>query len=282
MNLFPHQQLALQRTLNHNRVAYYLEMGLGKTFVGSEKMVQLGARVNLVICQKSKVDDWIEHFENNYIHIVRDLTNKKDFEKFIFESCRTDLTALVVGVINYELAWRRKELLQLHDFTLMLDESSQIQNESAKRSKFILKLNPQNVILLSGTPTSGKYENLWSQCQLLGWEISKKAYWNTYIETEWIDSHGFGKLEVVTGYKNVERLKRKLAENGAVFMKSDEAFELPQQVDTTLSIDQSSEYRMFMKHSLITVGDRELVGDNTLTKMLYARQLCGQYSEAKL
>ena len=29
-------------------------------------MRQLGASVNLVICQKSKVDDWIEHFESVY------------------------------------------------------------------------------------------------------------------------------------------------------------------------------------------------------------------------
>lgn len=66
----------------------------------------------------------------------------------------------IIGIINYELAFRRPELSKLSDFTLMLDESSLIQNETAKRSKFILKkLNPSNVILLSGTPTSGKYEN---------------------------------------------------------------------------------------------------------------------------
>jgi SNF2 family DNA or RNA helicase len=63
----------------------------------------------------------------------------------------------------------------------MLDESSLIQNEQAKRSKFILKLKANNVILLSGTPTGGKYENLWSQIQLLGWNISKKMFYNHYV-----------------------------------------------------------------------------------------------------
>ena len=53
-------------TKDRNRVAYYLDMGLGKTFVGSEKMKQLENKVNLVICQKSKVNDWIQHFENYY------------------------------------------------------------------------------------------------------------------------------------------------------------------------------------------------------------------------
>jgi len=59
--LFTHQQTALDRTEGHNRCAYYLDMGLGKTFVGSEKMMKLNTRINLVVCQCSKVPDWIEH-----------------------------------------------------------------------------------------------------------------------------------------------------------------------------------------------------------------------------
>ena len=66
LKLYPHQQKVLAETQEQNKVAYYLDMGLGKTFVGSEKMKELGARVNLVICQKSKIDDWIEHFKENY------------------------------------------------------------------------------------------------------------------------------------------------------------------------------------------------------------------------
>ena len=160
MKLFKHQEEALEQTKDFDNVAYYLDMGLGKTFVGSEKMIQIGNKVNLLICQKSKIADWIEHFEKHYEHIqVLNLTDKKQFAAFEF----VELSAcvMVVGIINYELAWRRKQLLQLHDFTLMLDESSLIQNSKAKQSKFILKLQPKNVILLSGTPCSGRYENLY-------------------------------------------------------------------------------------------------------------------------
>jgi hypothetical protein len=35
--LFPHQQQALEVTCYKNKVAYYLDMGLGKTFVSTEK-----------------------------------------------------------------------------------------------------------------------------------------------------------------------------------------------------------------------------------------------------
>ena len=49
ITLFQHQQQALDETEGKNRVAYYLDMGLGKTFVGSEKMMKLDKRINLVV-----------------------------------------------------------------------------------------------------------------------------------------------------------------------------------------------------------------------------------------
>lgn len=66
MNLFPHQQKALDLTAAHNRCAYYLDMGLGKTFVGSEKALELNSRINLVVCQHSKIQDWLDHMVLNY------------------------------------------------------------------------------------------------------------------------------------------------------------------------------------------------------------------------
>lgn len=286
VTLYPHQQQALNETDGMTHVAYYHDMGLGKTFTGSEKMMQLGAKVNLIVCQKSKVNDWLEHIHTYYFWGGADLTNKKIFDWFIEFQGETDIP--VVGIINYDLVWRRKELLQLKDFTLVLDESSLIQNEQAKRSKFILKMQPKNVILLSGTPTGGKYEKLWSQLHLLGWPISKKLYWKQYVETEVIDAEGYP-IVVVTGYKNVDRLKRKMREYGCNFLKTEEVIDLPEQIDQKVWISTTKEYRKFRKDSIVEVGLKDpdeayrvLAGDTTLTKMLYERQLCGQYNHDKL
>ena len=38
MKLFKHQEDALEQTEQFNHVGYFLDMGLGKTFVGSEKI----------------------------------------------------------------------------------------------------------------------------------------------------------------------------------------------------------------------------------------------------
>ena len=241
------------------------------------------------MCQKSKIADWKEHFFKYYIDKMKcdesgvwcyDLTSNSGMDMFLHSRYR-----IKIGVINYELAWRRQtELLKLHDFTLILDESSLIQNQSAKQSKFILKLNPDNVILLSGTPTAGKYENLWSQLHLLGWKISEDVYNRQYVNWKKINMGGFIHkiVDKNNPYKNVDRLKSKLREHGAVFMKTEECFELPEQTFINKYVPVTKEYKKFMKDCIITVDDNELIGDTTLTKRLYARQLCGQYNKHKL
>lgn len=304
MNLYQHQQKALDMTEGHNQCAYYLDMGLGKTFVGSEKLMELNNRVNLLICQCSKVHDWLEHFNTHYKNQCQrfDLTNKAHFEAF-FQWAITDhpVPIPIIGIINYELTFRRKSLKILTGFTLMLDESSLIQNETAKRSKFVLGLNPDNVILLSGTPTGGKYEKLWSQCQLLGWNISKELFWKQYIETEWVETDGFWRQHI-TGYKNVDRLKKKLAEHGAVFMTTDDAgIDLPVRNLIKVRTLAPKTYWKFKREGLVSVDttslgefeldsdfwgsnasfERELIGDTSLSRRLYQRQLCGLYNPAR-
>lgn len=108
-------------------------------------------------------------------------------------------------------------------------------------------MNPDNVILLSGTPTGGKYEKLWSQCRLLGWNISKELFWKQYIETEWVEEDGFWRQKI-TGYKNVDRLKKKLAEHGAVFMTTDDAgIDLPKRNFVPVRTPPAKEYWKFWR-----------------------------------
>lgn len=277
MKLFDYQEKALALTSDKDNSAFYYDMGLGKTFIGSERLRLYGERVNIIVCQKSKIKDWCEHFKEHYTdYAVFDLTDKKDMQTFMIYPIYK-----CIGIINYELAYRREELRQLKDFTMMLDESSMIKNETAKRTKFILSLKPSHTILLSGTPTDGKYEFLYSQLRLLGWKITKTAYYNRYIKTE-LRSYGGPMFRVVTGYKNVSELKAKLKEYGAVFAKAEEVIKLPEKKFIKEYSTVSSDYKKFMKDRVIKIDDKELTGDSTLSKRLYARMLCSAYSKDKI
>ena len=288
MKLYPHQKHALELTEGRNKVAYYLDMGLGKTFVGSEKAINLGIDI-LLVCQKSKIDDWKMHFFEYYIDKMKcdesgawcyNLTTSSGMDMFFHSRYK-----IKIGIINYDLVFRRPELLKLNGFTLILDESSLIQNNKAKRSKFILKLQPENVILLSGTPTAGKYENLWTQIHLLGWNISEKLYQKQYVNWKKIDVGGvpINIVDKENPYKNTDRLKNKLRQHGAVFLKTEECFELPKQNFIDIKVNSSKEYRKFKKDKIVSTSNGiELVGDTKLTQMLCERQLCGMYSQEKI
>ena len=279
MTLYPFQKKVIDQTKDRHRVAYYLDMGLGKTFVGSEKAQSLHHKT-LIICQKSKVKDWIDHYKDQYGIEAYNLTNKDKLIQFIAADSNS------VGIINYDLTFRRPELDYLQDLTLMLDESSCIQNTTAKRTKAIMKLKMSNVILLSGTPVSGKMENLYSQARLLGWQITKKEYEEKYINFELIQVGGIYHRIVMRNpskrYKNIDNLKENLRNHGAIFMKTEEVIDLPEQTFQKIKVERESLYNKFLKDKIVIVNNKEFVGDTQLKSYLYKRQLCSYLNKDKL
>lgn len=176
MQLYDYQKNVLQQTEDHNRVAYYLDMGCGKTITGSHKAISFKVPI-LIVCPKSVISQWIDHFQNVHPEwTMYDLTKKKQFENFIIDD-----NNLRVGVINYESCWRRSELLKLKGFTLILDESQAISNPTSKQTKGICKLKFENLVLLSGTPCSNaRYDKLYTQLKLLGLDMNKRKYEDRY------------------------------------------------------------------------------------------------------
>lgn len=285
-SLYPFQQKALDALKDRTRVGFMLSMGLGKTPVGSQKMVDLGSPINLLICQKSKVRDWEEHFQDNFPEVFTiDFTKtSKLLWRDIKEIHKTMGKKQTVVICNYELAWRRKELQNMKSFTLMLDESSFIQNPKAKQTKFIMGLQPDSVILLSGTPCSGKYENLWTQAHLLGWNLSQDVYEQTYVNWE---SFKVGKawhkrVRKSEPYKNIERLKDKLRDNGMYFLKTEDVIDLPEQTFIDSYVSNTKEYLRFIRDSIVEINGTEYVGSTPLSKLMFSREICAFETASKL
>lgn len=273
MGLFAYQQAALDRVGGKRKCAFYHDMGLGKTFTGAEKLMSDHCwKRALVVCQKSKVADWVDHFEAHYDMPVVDLTKQ--------DVCRD---AEAVMIINYDLIWRRPQLMELDDLALMFDESSLLQNATSKRTKAAMKLagKADTLVLLSGTPVDGKYERLWTQLRMLGWRIDEKLFWRQYVESETTMREGFP-ITKVTGYKNEERLVRKMKELGCDFLKTDDVIDLPDQRFIRIDVPMSEYYRKFAKTNVITAFGRDFVGDTVFGDLTAKRQLAAAYSPAKL
>lgn len=290
MGLFAYQQAALNRVDGKRRCAFYHDMGLGKTFTGAEKLMSDKCwHLALVVCQKSKVADWVDHFRSHYDIDVLDLTTQYGMEMFEMSMDYSDVPDPfgdmpdAIGVINYDLLWRRPNLQALKRFALMFDESSLLQNKSSKRTKAAMKLaaRANELILLSGTPIDGKYERLWTQLNMLGWRIDEKLFWRQYVESETTMREGFP-ITKVTGYKNEERLVRKMKELGCDFLKTDDVIDLPDQRFIRIDVPMSEYYRKFAKTNVITAFGRDFVGDTVFGDLTAKRQLAAAYSRAKL
>lgn len=280
MSLYPHQKDVLQQTDKYNKVAYYLDMGLGKTYCGSYKATSFNKPI-LIICPKSLIQQWIEHFNNVHQNYkCYDLTKKKQLEQFM-----TSEQDHKCGVINYESAWRKSELLKLKNFTLMLDESQAISSPTSKQTKGVVKLKFDNLVLLSGTPCSNaRYDKLYTQLRMLGLNMNKRSYEDRYCNFFEMEKAGikFRVLSKTNPYKNVDELKGVMYDLGCVFMKTDEVIELPQQRFINCWISQSKYYKTFVKDGYVDCGDYEYISSSPTTDMLYQRQLCNSKEKLEM
>lgn len=262
----------LQQLKDKNKVALYLDMGLGKTFVGSVKATSFEDPI-LIVCPKSLVPQWLQQFEDNHQEWARyDLTKKKQLEQFI-----SDDNNLRVGIINYESCWRRPELQKVKGVTLMLDESQAIANNTSKQTKGIMRLDYKNVVLLSGTPASNaRYDKLYTQLKLLGLNMNKRSYEDRYCNFFEMEKAGikFRVLSKTRPYKNVDELKRVMKELGTVFMKTEEVIDLPQQRFIDAPVKKSKYYKTFEKDGYVDCGEVEYISNGPAQDMLYLRQLC--------
>ena len=280
IKLYKHQKEVLQQTEHHNKCAYYLDMGLGKTYVGSYKATSYNKPI-LIVCPKSLISQWVEQFDNVHPNYgCYDLTKKKQLEQFM-----TSEQDHKCGVINYESAWRKPELLKLKGFTLMLDESQAISNPTSKQTKGVTKLKFDNLILLSGTPCSNaRYDKLYTQLKMLGLHMNKRSYEDRYCNFFEMEKAGvkFRVLSKNNPYKNVDELKSIMHDLGCVFMKTDEVLELPPQRFIDVSVPTNKYYKTFIKDGYVDCGNIEYISSSPTTDMLYQRQLCNSKEKIEM
>lgn len=288
--LYKFQQEALAQVGDRDNILLAAEMGTGKTLMSITQSERWNSPILICLVLKSTVQQWIDELEsqterrvfNAYKHSKRDGMDA-------FMAC-TERKALVIGYDAYK-AYRATELrayINQHseDVTIICDESSLIGRMKSERTKAVLKSKTRHKILLSGTPaTGGRMENLLPSMYMLGWPMSKEKFLQEYCEVyEWADpARPWVIIPLITGYKNLDKLRAGLKEHGTIFLTMEEAgVELPEVTEQRIKIKTPPEYKKFMKNGIVQIGDQDIVGENPLTKMLYSRQICSVYNPAKI
>ena len=287
--LYDFQRQALDKIQDRDNAALFWQMGAGKTISSIELTERWNSQILICLVLKSTVSQWIDELQGQTDRQVFNgyKKSKKDGVKAFIDA--TGRKALVIGYDAYK-AKSAAELRQYindneENVTMICDESSLIGHMTSERTKAVMKTKTKHRLLLSGTPaTGGKMEAMIPTMNMLGWNITKEKFLQQFCHVyEWTDpTRPWMTIPIIQGYKNIDKLREGLQEHGGSFITMEEAgVQLPATTEQIISIQTPPEFKKFIKNGIVKIGDTEIVGENNLTKMLYARQICSVYNPAK-
>lgn len=248
-SLYDWQKEVVNKFKDRNAFGLFLDMGLGKTPTGMAfAEVNLCEKVLIITINAKATEDekisgswlnWASKSDMSYT-----LHNKKD---------TLDFSGNDVLVVNYESLFSRsktkKEKVPLREsiiefiksckgknVALIIDESHKLKNIQSKQSLAIFKIqkllekisNEFYTYLLTGTPFTTSYIDLYAQLKALGCPLNK----GEFIDKFCIRGNLPGLLgwqQPIVGYRNTKELFD-LVHNYAITMKSDEVVNLPEQI----------------------------------------------------
>lgn len=274
---YAHQLKALKRAIRQRHIGILWEPGTGKTkFVvdWSCALHQAGQldRV-LIIAPLSVVGVWEEEYET-HAPISYDLS----FIDRKTKSIPVRSKQLHIVVVNYDIIWRRPELVTKYRPQMVVaDESHKIKKPSARRSRFVRSLHtvPYRAIL-TGTPNPKSYVDLYGQ-----WVFLNPKRFGTRVDDfkdEYVRYGGYMKRQVM-GYRNVNVLQKKVKAD-AMIRRKDQCLDLPertyQRVPVTLEPKaweayQRMAYELFLELKKGDTSDAK----NVAVKILRLQQITG-------
>lgn len=238
---YSHQKRALKRFFKQHHLAVLWEPGLGKSkFVVDAACAghQLGKFSRVVIfCPLSVVGVWEDEFDTHATSKYRmHLLSPKD------DRIPSDSNGqLQVLVVNYDLAWRRKEIIgNWGPQFVVADESQKIKRASTRRSRYLRSLNetPYRAIL-TGTPNPRGFIDLYGQ-----WVFLNPKTFGTRIadfKDRYVVYGGY-RGYVIKGYRNTDEIKAKVKADATVRRK-DQVLDLPERTWQRLPVVLEDEAR---------------------------------------
>ena len=279
--------------------ALFYEMGLGKTKIVIDFSEIIKVEKTLVVIPKTLCYMWTKEIKKNCATkkvITLDITVgtatqrissiKKIFDNSLLKSYKKFV------LINYD-ALRNKTILKAlmaYSYDIVtLDESTYIKNYKAKRTKAIIKLGEAGdfKILMTGTPVTNYYLDLFSQLKFLNDEIlgipTLTAYKATYAITNLVDfkRNQKKKARVIVGWKNVDDLMNKVRLHSLIAIL-DDCFDIPKAMPPIIrSINLADSkykkirdaYNAMRDKFIVELKSQEITASNVLTRCLRLQQI---------
>ncbi|MGH1361952.1 MAG: DEAD/DEAH box helicase [Calditrichia bacterium] len=230
--LFPYQEEGVRFSLYKPGVIIADEMGLGKTIQAIATAVLkkqiYGLNRTLIICPASLKYQWKEEIEKATSERVEVVSGSREEREAIYRSS----TAYFL-ITNYEAAVRDVIVLQNHaPDMIILDEAQRIKNYETKTSYAVKAIPKKHSLVLTGTPIENRLGDLYSIMNFIDPEILAPLW-------EFSMSHcSFDKTrhERITGYHNLQELKKRLRPWVLRRRKEDVLEQLPKLAEITVPV----------------------------------------------
>ena len=270
--LYPWQKRIVDKFKDRKDFGLFLDMGLGKTPLSLALCeVNLCTKV-IVITLNAKVWETKNTPGSWYFWALKSDMNWKQFVK------KTDAGAYLPDesemlVTNYEALYSRKkdihEKIALNDYVMsfiesckgknvavIIDESHKIKHSGSMQSLAIASMKKMlerscasvHFYLLSGTPFTTGYIDLYSQLKMLGCQWTKGRFEDMFC----IRGQVPGLLswqQPIVGYRNIAEMYA-LVHQYALTIKSEEIVDLPPQIFVKHELPMSSEFKLYTKDKI--------------------------------
>jgi len=301
--LYDWQKSLVDKIKDKDAYGLWLDCGLGKTPISLALAEINKCNKILVITLTSKV---MESDASSFEGWSANLTPSYEFIRLTGSAKATPVwdSSPTICITNYEYLYNRdkkkvlsirKEILNFikscknQNTCIILDESHEIKNSSATQTKAVNKIYNlvkayaanTKLYLLSGTPFTNGYIDLYSQLNLMGLNWTKERFKSEFC----IMGHIHGLLDwqqPIVGYRNEDKLFE-LVHQYAVTIDSKDVLTLPEQVFNHYLIPNSKEFneltlekidrKINLKYRNLTYPDRTYLADTPGALWLRARQI---------
>ena len=251
---YDHQITALQQSWNKKEYAWFMEMGTGKTKVAIDNIGILNQQnlidTAIIVAPKSVYLNWEDEIANH-------LSNEIPCSIYSWNKSKKDIDTknLKVYLINTEALSHKsgvsfvKEILTKNLKNIfIIDESTAIKNQSALRTKSILKLSQLALYkrILTGSPITKSPLDLYTQCAFLSPELlGFSSFYSFRARYAVMDAVHVGNqkyIHVPKYYVNLDELNIKL-KTFSYRVRKDECLDLPEKIKQLRTIQLTTEQR---------------------------------------
>lgn len=261
-----------------------LDMGVGKTKISIDLVINQGWRRVLILCPKSVVAVWPLEFEKHGAVPVGTLAldegsvSARANQLVTFLNLQTAREQPAVVVANYDAVWRTpmdRTVLGVEWDAVICDESHRIKAPGGKAALFCSQLGDRvpHRLALTGTPLPHSPLDAYAQYRFLDKGIFGTSFVN--FRARYAVMGGFNGKQVLS-YQNQDDFHEKFY-SIAYRVKSEDVQQLPEAIDVvrpvTISAYARKLYDTLKKEFVVGVGDGTITAGNALTRLLRLQQI---------